>query len=114
MSQEAEIIAKIEALGLFAKVRYIVAEADPDTIPTELPLCVLQDGGTDFEDLQTFCGSELFIQRYTMVIMANTAAEVRDLTVAVSTALKGIVGIDGSVRSYDPELRVYSAEVDWS
>lgn len=114
MGQEADIIAAITATGLFAKVRYIVAESDPDTEPTVLPICVLGDAGKDFQDLQTFCGSELYIQRYEMVILAESAAEVSALTDSVSIALKGIVGIDGVVNTYDSELRAYSAEIEWS
>lgn len=111
MSTEQDIIAAITALGLFDKVRYLVAEADPATEPTLLPICVLADGGRNYEDYKTFCGSDLFLQTYTLAILAETATQVRDLTGAVSAALVGIVTVDAVTEAYDPELRAYGAEL---
>lgn len=115
MSQVSEIITAIAALGLFTKVRYLVAEADPDDVPTDLPLCVLSDGGKDFDGLKTFCGSgDLYIQSYEMVILAQASDELDTLIAAVQTALIGQITLDSATLSYDPDLRAYSAELTWS
>lgn len=111
MTTEQQIMDAINALNLFDKVRYLVAEADPATEPTALPICVLADGGRDYADFKTFCGSDLYIQTYTLAILAQTAQEVRDLTVSVSTALVGIVTVDAVTEAYDPDLRAYGAEL---
>lgn len=115
MSQVSEIIAAITALALFTKVRYLVAEADPDDVPTELPLCVLSDGGRDFEGLKTFCGGgDLYIQTYEMVILAQASDELDTLIAAVQGALIGQVTLDSTSLTYDQDLRAYSAELTWS
>jgi hypothetical protein len=113
MSTETEIIDAIEATTLFAKVRWLVAEADADTIPTILPLFILEDGGADLSQFATFCGTDpdLIVHEYRGTIIAKTAAEVRDLTVKVSIALKGIAALDGVTESYDSDLRAFIGEL---
>jgi hypothetical protein len=109
-----EIIDAITALGLFVKVRYLVAEADSDLVPTDLPLCVLADGGRDYTIGATFCGSSLFLQSYEMTLLARTAQEARDLAAAVQGALLGIVTFDSTIESYDSDLRAYAVEIQLS
>lgn len=115
MSEVSDIIDAITATGLFSKVRWIVAEADPDTQPTDLPLCIVGDGGRDFDGLKTFCGGgDLFLQSYSMSILAEDSVAVDTLTLAVQTALIGIVSMDSNEITYDPDLRAYAAESTWS
>jgi hypothetical protein len=114
MATEREIIDAIVALGLFAKVRYLVAEADSDNVPTDLPLCILADGGSDYTIGATFCGNNLFAQVYEMTIFAKTAQEVRTLAQSVQLALAGIAVFDASLESYDPDLRAFVSEITLS
>lgn len=114
MATEREIIDAVSALGLFAKVRYLVAEADSDNIPTRLPLCILADAGRDYSVGATFCGSDLFVQAYEMTLFAETAQEVRSLAESVQLALAGIALFDSTLESYDPDLRAFTTEITLS
>ena len=111
MTIEQTIIQALNGITGFAKVRYLVAEADPDTAPTDLPLCVLSDGGRNYGDFQTFCGSELFSQEFNLTIIAKTAAEASDLADQVSIALLGIAALDSVSLSFDEDLRAFVAEI---
>ncbi len=111
MTVEQTIIKALNGITGFSKVRYLVAEADPDTAPTDLPLCVLSDGGRNYGDFKTFCGSELFSQEFNLIIIAKTAAKVRDLTGQVSIALHGIAALDSVSESFDEDLRAFVAEI---
>jgi hypothetical protein len=114
MATEREIIDAVNALGMFAKVRYLVAEADADNVPTDLPLCILADGGRDYTVGQSFCGTSMFAQTYDMTIFAKTAQEVRSLSQSVQLALAGIAVFDASLESYDPDLRAFVSEITLS
>ena len=111
MDNTRAIIDALIATGLFLKVRYLVAEADSDSVPTELPICILADGGRDYTVGATFCGSSLFSQVYDMTIFAKTAQEVRMLAESAEIALSGIVVFQSSLESYDPDLRAYTTEI---
>jgi hypothetical protein len=113
MATETEIILAVESLNLFSKVRWLVAEADAETIPTQLPLFILEDNGADLAQFATFCGTdaELVDHEYTATIIAKTAAEVRDLTNKVSIALKGIAALESANESYDSDLRAFIGEL---
>lgn len=114
MSTEDDILTAINSLNLFKKVRYLVAEADTELTPTQLPIFVLDDAGADLSQFATFCGTDLMVHTYTGTIIGKTAAEVRDLTTKVSIALKGIAALDSVAESYDSELRAYVAELTLS
>jgi len=111
MATETEILNAIEATSLFTKVRWLVAESDAETIPTQLPLFVLEDNGADLTQFATFCGTDIVEHTYTGTIIAKTAAEVRDLTNKVSIALKGIAALDDVAESYDSDLRAFTGEL---
>jgi hypothetical protein len=114
MSTETDILGPVQSLGLFKRVNYLVAPADSDLVPTQLPIFVLEDGGADTGQFATFCGTDLVVHTYTATIIAETAAQVRDLTGQVSIALKGIAALDGVTESYDSELRAFIAELTLS
>ena len=114
MATETEILTIVTALNVFVKARYLVAEADSETTPTQLPIFVLNDGGSDLSQFATFCGTDLVDRTFEAVIIAETAAEVRSLTNQVSTALKGVVALDSVSESYDSELRAFVGEITLS
>lgn len=118
MSTESEIINALNSMGVFAKVRYLVAESDPDSVPTALPLAVLNAGTKDFAAFATFCGSgSVALESWVLNIYVSAesgAVGLRDLVEDVVEALLGIVMVDETVEAYDSELRAYTAELTLS
>jgi hypothetical protein len=108
---EKIIVDAINALGVFDKVRWLIAESDSDAEPTALPLFILSDAGRDFTAAQTFCGSDFSIRNYSAIIIAESAADVRSLFEQCRTALSGIANITGSSDSYDSESGAFTCEI---
>lgn len=113
---ETKMVAAINALSLFTKVRYIVAESDSEILPTELPLCIISDLGRDFSIGRTFCGVDLnvFIQQFSVLIIADTAAQVRSLSTSVIGALADIVTISDTIDTFDDELAAFVSELTFT
>lgn len=109
---EKIIIDAIVATGLFAKVRYLVAESDADDVVTSLPIFVLSDAGRDFTAALTFCGTGGFcIRNFEALILAETAEQARSLEQSCYTALLGIVNITSARASYDEDLGCFATEL---
>lgn len=115
-NQEPAIIAAITALGTFDKVRYLVAEADSELDPTKLPVCIVSDGGRDFSQGRTFCGVDptFFVQRFDVIIIADSAERVRQLSSDVIGALAGIVTITDTLDTFDDELAAFVSELTFT
>jgi hypothetical protein len=114
-STEQDIVDALVAMGDFAKVRYMVADSDPDTAPTLMPLAVLTDDGKDFSAFATMCGGgEVALESWVLNIYVSTesgAVGLRDLTSRVVLALAGIAMVDETTSTYDSELRAYTTEL---
>jgi hypothetical protein len=108
---EKVIIDAIDALGVFAKVRWLVAESDSEDMPTDLPLFVLSDSGRDLTAGKTFCGQGYIIRNFQAIIMADTAAQVRTLFEQCWAALSGVASITGATDSYDSEIGAFVCEM---
>jgi hypothetical protein len=107
MSIESDIIDAITALGLFTRVRYLVATGESETDPIQKPLFVLTDGGRDFTAAQTFCGTTIAIHNFDAMIMATTSAECRSLFESCRSALQTIANVTAAVDSYDESSGAY-------
>lgn len=113
-STEQDIVDALVATGEFTKVRYLVADSDPDSTPTALPLAVLTDGGKDFSAFATMCGGgDVALENWVLNIYVSTesgAVGLRDLSSKVVLALVGIAMVDETTSTYDSELRAYTTE----
>lgn len=108
---EKIIIDAITALGIFAKVRYLIAEADSENEPTELPIFVLSDDGRDYSAAQTFCGNTLAISNYSAIIIAESASECRSLFNQSLIGLIGIATVTGAADSYDEDISAFMTTI---
>lgn len=108
---EKIIIDAVTGLGVFAKVRWLIAESDSDDVPTELPLFVLSDAGRDFAAAATFCGSDFSIRNYSAIIIAKTAADVRALFEQCRGVLSGVANVTGATDGYDSEIGAFTCEI---
>lgn len=108
---EKTIIDALIALNIFTKVRYLVIGADNENQPEVLPWAVLTDGGRDFGEFATMCGSDTVVQSMELTIMANSASEARTLADAAIGAIKSLAAVESSVDSYDSTLRAYQCDI---
>lgn len=108
---EKTIIDTIASLALFTKVQYLVIGADSEKQPEVLPWAVLTDGGRDFGEFATMCGSDTAVQTLELTIMAATAADARSLSNSVISALGSLAAIESAVDSYDSDLRAYQCDI---
>lgn len=113
---ETRIYNAVNALGVFAQVRFLVAPAESEQSPTALPIFVFSDGGRDYEAFRTFCGvdPDLYIQTINAVIIADTAAQARSLTKQVTTALAAIASLTDCTDTFDEELNGYLSEMTFT
>ena len=111
MALEGEIVAALDALGVFATVNYIVTEAGDATTPEALPWAVLQDSGREFSEFATMCGSSEYQQSFVLTITAKTAEDARALSDQAVAALDGLVYLDSADDSYNAELRAFQCDV---
>lgn len=118
MSTESDIVDALVATGAFAKVRYLVADSDPDSVPSVVPLAVLSDGGKNFAEFATMCGGgDVALETWFLNIYVASEAGATGLRTLLDTtrsALLGIAMIDDITESYDSELRAYTAELTLS
>lgn len=113
---ESKILNAITALGVFSKVRYLVAASESENEPTQLPLFIYSDGGRDFEAFRDFAGtsSSVFIQRINVAIIADTAAQVRALSKQAVSALTDIAVYVEGTDTFDEELNAYVSELSFT
>lgn len=109
---EKIIIDAITALGIYSKVRYLIAEADSENVPTELPIFVLSDAGRDYSAAQTFCGNTLVISKFSAIIIADTAANCRSLFNQSLIGLLGIATVTSATDSYDEDISAFMTEFE--
>lgn len=107
MSIEPKIVTALDGMKVFKHVNYLVAGADLEITPTMLPIAVVSDGGRDYTEFATFCGSDAFVQSIEILVIAKTAEHLRNITDSLPTVLAGLVSIESAQDGFDDELSAY-------